>query len=100
MLETSSRYFVWLKKELSDWFAPYPQAQVFIFGSSLRRERFGDIDIGVKGDFDEARLPALRERLTESTFPYIVDIVNFNTAKKSFTDNVFLQPVVWIKHSS
>ena len=39
----------------------------------------------------------LKEEFTNSTLPYFVDVVNFNTASKAFKENVFNKKIVWIK---
>jgi hypothetical protein len=70
----------------------------FIFGSSLRKKRFGDLDIGVIGNIRKQEIHQLKEKFEESNLPYTVDIIDFNKAEKSFTDNVLNNKILWIKH--
>lgn len=69
----------------------------FIFGSSIKRKRFGDLDVGFIGSVQEQKIRRLKEKLEDSNIPYFVDIINFNNASKSFSDNVFSNKVLWIK---
>jgi len=69
----------------------------FIFGSSIKRKKFGDIDIGIIGNVREQELRKLEEKFANSTFPYFVDIIDFNKASKSFTNNVLSNKILWIK---
>lgn len=70
----------------------------FIFGSSLRKNHFGDIDVGVIGDIDKMRISDLREDFENSHLPYRVDIIPLSSASRSFRKNVLRSPVQWIKH--
>lgn len=69
----------------------------FIFGSSLVKDHFGDIDIGVIGEVKNEDIYKLKEEFTESTFPYFVNIINFNKVSKEFKDNVFNNKILWIR---
>lgn len=69
----------------------------FIFGSSLRNERFGDIDVGVMGNVEDDKIDELKEEFENSTFPYFVEFINFNKVSKEFKDNVFNNKILWIK---
>jgi predicted nucleotidyltransferase len=68
----------------------------FIFGSSLIKDHFGDVDIGVMGEVKDEDIYKLKEEFTESTFPYFVNIVNFNKVSESFRNNVFSNKILWI----
>ncbi len=70
----------------------------FIFGSSLQKEHFGDIDIGVMGDVSDEEIAKLKEEFENSTFPYFVEIINFNKVSNKFKQNVFNNKILWIKH--
>ncbi|MEK7177961.1 MAG: hypothetical protein AAB705_03990 [Patescibacteria group bacterium] len=85
-------------KEVIKGFDPSLRNRYFIFGSSLRKERFNDIDIGVIGaKTSGTRVSDLKEKIEETTIPYFFDVVDFDSAKKSFRDYVFYnEPVVWI----
>ncbi len=73
------------------------KVQVFLFGSSVRKERFGDFDIGLMGEVDAPLVRKLKNAFEESTIPYKVDVVDFNHVAKTFRDNVFKEPIIWIK---
>lgn len=71
--------------------------RVFIFGSGLRQDHFGDIDLGLTGKVKEADVYKLKEEFEESTLPYSVDVVNFNKVSKKFRDNIMGNKILWIK---
>ncbi len=99
-MSATNPYLIRLQQELQSFFkADKKKVEFFVFGSSLTRDRFGDIDVGVRGEFKEDQLWKLRDRLTESTFPYTVDIINFNHVSEAFKNNVFSQPVLWLQRS-
>ena len=68
----------------------------FIYGSSLTKDHFGDIDLGVIGEINHKTIAMLKDKFDNSTLPYSVDIVNFNKVSKEFKDNVFNNEVLWI----
>lgn len=76
---------------------PGRRIKVFLFGSAVRERRFGDCDLGLLGKVTGRDVRALKERFSSSTFPYSVDVVNFNAVSNAFKTNVFKQPIVWIK---
>ncbi len=84
-------------KEAINQVAPEKDLKFFIFGSSLRKDHFGDIDIGVLGNIKEKEIRRLKERFEDSTLPYSVDIIDFNQALKEFKDNVFNNKILWIR---
>lgn len=71
--------------------------QCFIFGSSVTKDHFADIDIGVIGDITEKDIYDLKEVFEDSTLPFFVDVINFRTVSKKFRENVFDNPIMWIK---
>ena len=73
------------------------KAQVFLFGSSVRKERFGDFDIGLTGEVSVSLVRKLKDTFEGSTLPYKVDVVDFNKVTNTFRDNVFKNKIVWIK---
>ena len=79
-------------------FDPSGANRYFLFGSSVRRDRFGDIDLGVLGNRAAQKpLGDLSELFYDSTLPYSVDVVDFDEAEGSFRDYVFqTEPIVWI----
>ncbi|MFH1838255.1 MAG: nucleotidyltransferase domain-containing protein [Candidatus Kuenenbacteria bacterium] len=68
----------------------------FVFGSSLIKEHFGDLDLGVMGDIENKELNELKEEFTNSTFPYFVDIINFDKVSDEFKENIFNNKILWI----
>ena len=100
MIQQQQRYFQWLENDLQTFGKNHPQSQIFLFGSSIQRERFADIDIGILGkDVADTSIADLKNQFEESSFPFFVDIVNFNTVREPFRSHVLKQPVVWIQHS-
>lgn len=89
-------YLKQLKKNFQD-FGQGKKIKIFIFGSSLEKEHFGDIDVGILGKIDKTELRKLKENFDESTFPYVVDIVNFETVSPTFKNNVLKNKILWIK---
>ena len=85
-------------KEVIKNFDPAQKNRYFIFGSSLRKERFNDIDIGVVGVSNSgARVSDLKEKIEDTTIPYFIDVVDFDSAQKSFSDYVFnSSQILWI----
>jgi predicted nucleotidyltransferase len=85
-------------KEVIKAFDPSFQNRYFVFGSSLRKERFNDIDIGVIGaKMSGIKVSDLKEKIEDTTIPYFIDVVDFDSAQKSFSDYVFNnEPIVWI----
>lgn len=72
--------------------------QVFLFGSSITKKRFGDLDIGIMGNVTPREISTLKELFINSALPYEVDVVDFNKASEDFKRNVFNNKIIWIKH--
>ncbi|MFH1233704.1 MAG: nucleotidyltransferase domain-containing protein [Patescibacteria group bacterium] len=70
----------------------------FIFGSSLIKEHFGDLDLGVMGEAKDQNLTKLKEEFANSSLPYFVDIINFNKVSDEFRDNVLNNKILWITY--
>ena len=68
----------------------------FIFGSSLHKKHFGDLDLGVVGNISNKELYKLKEDFENSTLPYFVDIINFSKVEEEFENNVFQNKVLWL----
>lgn len=94
---TLDRYIPKLKQVIKD-FDPSGRNRYFVFGSSVRGEKFNDIDIGVTGVSDSAmKIYDLKEKIENTTIPYFVDVVDFDSVRKSFSDYVFNnEPIIWI----
>lgn len=71
--------------------------RVFVFGSSVTSDGFYDIDVGIDGDVRQEEIVKLKDEFYESTFPYKVDVVNFNEVKEGFKSEVLKSKIVWIK---
>lgn len=97
MIQDKKKYFERIKKDLNA-FAKGKNMQIFLFGSAVRQEKFADVDVGVTGEITEKDVRVLKELFEDSTFPFKIDVVNFNTATASFKKNVLSNnKVVWIK---
>ncbi len=94
----SENYIHQLERVISK-FDPSGSNRYFLFGSSVRRDRFGDIDLGVVGNRASRKpLGDLREQFYDSTIPYAVDVVDFDEADGSFRDYVLQnEPILWIR---
>lgn len=97
MIMQHEKYFDVLKESLLSFFKQNSEVKVFLFGSSIRQDRFGDIDVGIKGRVKDSEVRKLREFFEESNFPFKVDLVNFNKVDEPFEKNVLEDKVLWIK---
>lgn len=97
MITDQKKYYNSLKSQLLDFFHDDKKVQIFIFGSSAKENRFGDIDVGVMGDVKDKQIRELREYFEESNFPFFVDVVNFNKVEEPFKKNVLDNQILWIK---
>jgi hypothetical protein len=72
--------------------------KVFIFGSSVENEKFGDVDLAIVSEqiVDEKVMRHIREDLEESTLPYKFDLVDINQTNDSFRTRVLNGPKIWI----
>jgi uncharacterized protein len=88
-----------LIRGIIDDFDPARSNRYFVFGSSVRRKKFHDIDLGVVGNgSSHKQLEELRERFYHSNLPYKVDVVDFDAADREFRDYVLHnEPIVWIR---
>lgn len=69
----------------------FPREKAFFFGSSLREERFYDVDIAIEGVQEKEKLLDLKEAFLDSDFPRPVDVVDFDAADEDFRDYVLSQ---------
>ncbi|PIZ76606.1 hypothetical protein COY05_00695 [Candidatus Peregrinibacteria bacterium CG_4_10_14_0_2_um_filter_38_24] len=97
MIQTQEKYYNQLKKNLLDFFSNKKNVKIFLFGSSIRENKFGDIDVGIMGEVKEMDVRKLKEYFEESTFPFLVDIINFNNVDEPFKQNVLSNQITWIK---
>jgi len=93
----SPKYTQKIKSTISS-FDPQRENKYFLFGSATRKEKFGDVDVGVMGNARSAKnLADLREQFEESTLPYFVDVVDFDAASSEFTEYVrSAENLVWL----
>ncbi len=85
-------------KEVIEKFDPKGSNRYFLFGSSVRKEKFRDIDLGVMGnEVAQKKLSELRDGFYDSKIPYNVDVVDLDEADSGFRDYVLTnEPIVWI----
>ena len=67
-----------------------------MYGSSLRKNRFYDIDIGLMGAVNPTALARLREDFEEGNLPYKVDVVDFTSVDPVFKERVMSDKVLWL----
>ena len=75
-------------------------AQVFCYGSRARGDhrRFSDLDLMIEGSEDLSRLVSqLQEQLSESNFPYKVDLVEFRDFADSYKSGYLQDRRAWAK---
>lgn len=87
-------------KKISDYlnrFSKGKKIKIFIYGSSLRQEHFGDVDVGIIGEVNDRDIRELKEKFEDSTLPYFIEIVDFNNVSGKFKNNVFNNEILWIK---
>lgn len=91
------RYYDRIKRIVSS-FDPKGLNKYFIFGSSVKSKEYHDIDLGVIGnDKTHLKLLELREKFYDSSIPYKVDVVDFDSVDSDFKDYVFKdKKIVWI----
>lgn len=97
MIADHQKYYSSLKNHLLEFFHNKDDIKIFIFGSSAKNKSFADIDIGIMGDVTTTEIRQLKEFFEESTFPFLVDVINFNNVDESFKNNVLDNKVIWIK---
>jgi predicted nucleotidyltransferase len=97
IMEAEKRYVEQIK-EVIHRFDPQGSNKYFLFGSSVRKEKFHDIDLGVMGNaLSQQKLSELRDYFYDSNIPFKVDVVDFDTADESFREYVLHnEPIVWI----
>lgn len=97
MIQDQAKYFNRLSSHLLEFFCKNDDLKIFIFGSSLKSEKFGDIDVGLMGSVTDEQIAELKDYFENSNFPFFVDIINFNKADESFKKNVLTNQILWIK---
>lgn len=85
-------------KDRINQFSQNKNLRFFIFGSSLIKDHFGDVDVGVMGDIGDSDIWQLEDEFENSTLPYFVEIKNFNKVSERFKNNVFNNEILWITH--
>lgn len=70
----------------------------FLFGSSLEKDHFGDVDIAVVGGISIKEIDELKTKFKNSSLPYKIDIVNLDEADEDFKENILNNKILWIKH--
>jgi predicted nucleotidyltransferase len=91
------KYIDRIKQEIST-FDPEGENRYFLFGSSVRKDRFHDIDLGIVGNGKSQKsIGDLRDQFYESRIPYKVDVVDFDEANEGFKKYVYShEPIVWL----
>ena len=80
-------------------FDPTTANRYFLFGSSVKSEKFHDIDLGVVGNAKSHKnLSILKDKFYDSRIPYKVDVVDVDEADPDFRDYVLNKDkIVWLK---
>ncbi|MDP3965613.1 MAG: hypothetical protein Q8Q13_02320 [bacterium] len=92
---TKTNYIEQVKNVVTT-FDPRGSNRHFLFGSSVRKEKFNDIDLAVVGNtVSQKKLSELRDSFYDSTIPYKVDVVDFDAVDSDFREYVLQnEPVV------
>ncbi len=70
---------------------------IFIYGSAVQKQKYNDIDVGIRGrKKNPEKMYLVEEDLENSTIPYKVDVVDFEIVDKKFKDKVFKNKIIWI----
>ncbi len=71
--------------------------RVFIFGSSVRNDKYNDIDVGILASENRnIKIYLINEELENSTIPYKIDVIDFNKVEDDFKNEIFKNEIVWI----
>ncbi len=72
--------------------------RVFVFGSSVDQEKFGDVDLAIVSTRPEIEkaIYRIKDDLEESTLPYKFDVVDINQTKDPFRARVLNGLKIWI----
>jgi uncharacterized protein len=91
------RYQLWIKTIISKRLV-LNEIGVCLFGSAVDSNRlsFFDVDIGVTGDFNRSILSILKDDFTNSTFPFMVDIIDLDSVSGDFRSAIFKKDVLWL----
>jgi len=86
-------------RQIVEKFDPGGSNRYFLFGSSTRKEKFHDIDLGVVGNkVSRRKLSELKDFFYDSRIPYKVDVVDFDAADSDFREYVLNnEPIIWIR---
>ena len=75
------------------------KVKIFLFGSRARSDNFtvSDVDIGYipKDHFNERKISSLKEKIENSTIPYKVEVVNFNSVSEDFKNEALKDIEIW-----
>ncbi len=97
MTKTKATYIDQVKKVVTT-FDPLGSNRYFLFGSSVWKEKFNDIDLAVVGNkSSQKKLSELRDHFYDSPIPYKVDVVDFDSADNDFRDYVLKSEPLWIR---
>ena len=72
------------------------EAEVFVFGTAARADKFGDVDIAIIGKIDRGLARKVKDALEESDLPYFFDVIDYGRAAKSFRDNINNNKKIWL----
>ena len=97
----SQKHISYLQEKTRKYFPDKEKVKIFIFGSSLRREKFRDVDMGFLSEnnkeIEKKKFIELAGEIEESTLPFHVDLVDFHSVEKEFKEYVFKhEKILWI----
>ena len=71
--------------------------KAFVFGSSVKKENFNDIDVAIMGEnIDLKKISSIINELEESLIPYKVDIIDLNKTDEKFKNKILKGKIIWL----
>lgn len=91
------KYLGLIKKILKKHLKKDKDMRAFIYGSSIVKEKFNDVDIGLIGkDVTQSIQGRIMEDFEESLLPYECDVIDFNKVDKKFIKKVLNNKILWL----
>jgi len=81
-----------------------PVCKIYLFGSRAKstQDTQSDIDIALetKSEIDGYTMSLIKEEIEESTIPFFVDVVDFNTASKNLQKQILKERIEWTNYTT
>ena len=90
MFGLDDKYITFIKDTLAKY-VPLENAKFYVFGSRAKNiyKPYSDVDIAIDyGGFSDILKSKIEFEFENSTFPYMVDIVDLNSASEEFKNEI------------